>query len=61
MKIQRRFIAGASCPQCGAQDRVRRCSDGERVWIDCLACGMERPLEEPPEKQAPAAKPIRWD
>ena len=61
MTVRRRFIASVNCPECGAADRVRRCEEGERVWIDCLACGMERAVQEPPEQQDPTAKPVRWD
>jgi uncharacterized metal-binding protein (TIGR02443 family) len=43
--MKKQFIAGAKCTQCGEQDKVRLCRDGEREWIECVACGHseERP------------------
>jgi uncharacterized metal-binding protein (TIGR02443 family) len=37
--IRKQFIAGARCPACNAQDKVRFCRDGEREWLECVACG----------------------
>ncbi|MFP1681746.1 YheV family putative metal-binding protein [Alloalcanivorax sp. C16-1] len=48
MAVKRQFIAGAACPSCGAVDRVQRCLDGERIWMECVACGMVRDLDEQP-------------
>ena len=42
MTVQRRFIAGAACPECGAVDKIQRCIEGDRVWMECVACGMKR-------------------
>jgi len=42
MTVQRRFIAGAACPECGAVDKIQRCIEGDRVWMECVACGMRR-------------------
>jgi uncharacterized metal-binding protein (TIGR02443 family) len=46
MTVQRRFIAGAACPDCGAVDRIQRCIDGDNVWMECVACGMQRSPED---------------
>ncbi|MCH2556358.1 MAG: YheV family putative metal-binding protein [Alcanivorax sp.] len=48
MAVKRQFIAGAACPSCGALDRVQRCLDGERIWMECVACGMVRDLDQQP-------------
>lgn len=48
MAVKRQFIAGARCPQCGEIDRVQRCRDEERVWMECIACGMKKYPEEQP-------------
>jgi len=49
--IKRQFIAGARCPQCHALDKVRFCRDGEREWLECVACG--RATENPGDPEHP--------
>lgn len=49
MTIKRQFIAGAACPRCGEVDRVQRCTEGDRIWMECVACGMKKFPEDPPE------------
>lgn len=41
--IVKRFIAGAVCQQCGAQDKVRAWNDAmEKVMHrDCISCGYK--------------------
>lgn len=66
MSVRKQFIAGAVCPQCNAEDRVRWCKSEEREWLECVACGYEaeepkapdypnepkdKPVEEKPEVQ----------
>lgn len=48
MTVKRQFIAGATCPQCGQMDRIQRCNDGERIWMECIACGMKKFPEDAP-------------
>lgn len=48
MTLKRRFIAGAVCPECGALDRIQRCEDGARLWMECVACNMQRDLDAVP-------------
>lgn len=59
--VKRQFIAGASCPECRAQDRLQRVvrADGT-VLVECRACDMSRPLADPPPPDAPAAAPVTW-
>lgn len=60
--VKRRFIAGARCPQCAAEDRLQRVeyADGAIV-IECRACGMARDLADPPAADdPPAAAPVVW-
>lgn len=56
--IKRQFIAGARCPSCHALDKVRFCRDGEREWLECVACGhvTENPGE--PEHPNPAVEAV---
>lgn len=62
MTVQKRFIAGASCPVCGAMDRIQRCKDGDSVWMECVACGMQRrPDEEPGPEEDPGKIPTRQE
>ena len=56
--MKRQFIAGAACPACGAVDRVQRCLDGERIWMECVACGMVRDLDDAPPAEDPPAQPV---
>lgn len=51
MAIKKMFIAGAKCPKCEAQDKVCLFRDGDREWIECVACGHteERPKEVTPK------------
>lgn len=48
MSVIKRFIAGARCPQCQVEDKVRQCRDGEDEWLECVACGYEG-KPQPPE------------
>lgn len=36
--MKRRFIAGAKCPKCGAQDRVIMLTTPDAEWIECIEC-----------------------
>lgn len=57
MSLKRQFIAGAKCPECGALDKIQRCQTEERTWMHCLACGMDRNMDDAP-KEASADSPI---
>jgi hypothetical protein len=46
--VKRQFIAGATCPGCGAMDRIQRCNDGASTWMECVACGLLRDLDQQP-------------
>lgn len=46
--IKRQFIAGATCPSCGAIDKIQRCEEQGKTWMECVACGMVRDLDAPP-------------
>lgn len=38
--MQKRFIAGATCPQCQQQDSLRAWTDADGAhWRDCVDCG----------------------
>jgi len=43
---QKRFIAGAVCPRCGAQDRIRVFMEGERTLRECIVCDFEDELSD---------------
>lgn len=49
MTVRKQFIAGARCPACQAEDKVRYCRDGEREWLECVACGHETSEPQAPE------------
>jgi len=44
----RRFIAGAVCPRCGAQDRIRVFEEAGQRLRECVACDFRDELEGPP-------------
>jgi len=46
--MKRRFIAGAKCPKCQAQDRVVMITTHDDEWIECVECDYteQRPSEE---------------
>ncbi|MCC1496223.1 YheV family putative metal-binding protein [Alcanivorax sp. 1008] len=56
--IKRRFIAGATCPQCGAMDKIVRVEQGDRIYMECIACNMERNLDEAPPRDHPTDEPM---
>jgi len=61
MTLKRQFIAGAVCPGCGQIDKVQRVSDGEKYWIVCVACGLEKDLDAEPEPTDTSnAKPVKF-
>lgn len=55
--MKRQFIAGAKCPECGQLDKVQRVIDGDRQWMECVACGMEKELRLEPDAE-PQEKPV---
>lgn len=44
---KKRFIAGAKCPKCQAQDKVVMMTTAEAEWIECIECNYseQRPTE----------------
>lgn len=63
MTVRKQFIAGARCPACQAEDKVRYCRDGEREWLECVACGHETSEPQAPEhpSQPDASGPVGVD
>ncbi len=48
----KRFVAGAVCPHCGAQDSVRLWrNEAQREQRDCVACGWQETLDEATDQQ----------
>lgn len=47
MTIKRRFIAGAKCPRCEAQDCIVMLTTADAEWIECIECDYSenRPTE----------------
>lgn len=43
---KKRFIAGAICPECGAQDAIRLVIQGDRESVECVKCDYreQKPL-----------------
>lgn len=35
---KRRFIAGAKCPRCQAQDCIVMFSTADEEWVECIHC-----------------------
>ncbi|HEX6590786.1 MAG TPA: YheV family putative zinc ribbon protein [Moraxellaceae bacterium] len=57
MTLRKQFIAGARCPRCNAEDRIRLCRDGEKEWLECVACGYESAEPQAPEHPNPPPEP----
>lgn len=71
MSIRRMFIAGAKCPGCGLEDKLRICTDNDPAaeraeWIECVRCGYTdvRPTEvtmkEPDEEHDAESGVVRF-
>ena len=59
MTLKRQFIAGATCPGCGQLDKIQRVNDGDKLWIECVACGMKKDLDDAPTPE-PAEQPVKF-
>ena len=65
---KRRFIAGAICPECGAEDRIALLAapEGGLPALECVACGLHKVLDEmmgdAPDGKQPdnPADVVRW-
>lgn len=53
--IRKQFIAGARCPHCNAEDKIRLCREDAHEWIECVACGHV--TENPGEPEHPNPPP----
>lgn len=53
MTIKWQFIAGACCPQCKVEDRIRLCRDGEWEWMECVVCNYKSSNPIAPEHTDP--------
>ncbi|MCO7227081.1 YheV family putative zinc ribbon protein [Pleionea sp. CnH1-48] len=63
----RRFIAGAVCPECQAQDRIVTYQKNEQDFFECIDCGYIEGMNEksqksdtPDNKHAAAENMIQW-
>ena len=57
--MKRQFIAGATCPECGQMDKIQRIIDGDRQWMECVACGARKDLDDKPAEATDAlAQPV---
>ena len=61
MAIVRRFIAGARCPQCGAEDSIALNVQADHEWINCVHCDYheDRPQAVIPATPATLATEVR--
>ncbi|MGB2337448.1 MAG: YheV family putative metal-binding protein [Alcanivorax sp.] len=50
--MKRQFIAGATCPECGQMDKIQRIIDGDSQWMECVACGAKKSLDDKPPAEA---------
>lgn len=48
-RSKKRFIAGATCPQCGAQDSIMLLVENQRETVQCVQCDYK---ERRPEDDA---------
>lgn len=61
MSVSRMFIAGAKCPSCGLEDKLRLCRDTaenapEPEWVECVRCDYRdvRPTSVDQQEPEPA-------
>ena len=47
MKVKKRFIAGAKCPSCDAEDTIMLFKQNNVEHIECVSCGHTK--AQPPE------------
>ncbi len=52
--MKRQFIAGATCPECGQMDKIQRVIDGDQQWMECVACGARKDLDDKPAQAVDA-------
>jgi uncharacterized metal-binding protein (TIGR02443 family) len=41
MKIKKRFIAAAQCPQCKDTDSLRWWEENRVEWVECVSCDFK--------------------
>jgi len=46
-KIKKRFIAGAVCPKCKAQDTIALTKENDVEKATCVSCGEQMTQSEP--------------
>lgn len=46
--MRKRFIAGASCPQCHAHDTLALSLEGDQEKVACVQCNFEMHSREQP-------------
>ena len=44
---QRRFLAGAVCPRCAAQDKIQVYNEDGQDMRECVACGFRERMHFP--------------
>lgn len=50
-KTQKRFIAGAVCPKCGALDKLMIFKHEGKDYRECVACGFEDEMRIAPTQR----------
>ncbi len=56
---KKRFIAGASCPECQAMDSIMLFAENGVEVMECVECGhQQRQADAPAQKQAGAGQII---
>lgn len=51
-KPKKRFIAGATCPKCKAQDTMALTKENGVEKVTCVSCGEQMTQSEPQVEQA---------
>ncbi|HSG88446.1 MAG TPA: YheV family putative zinc ribbon protein [Pseudomonadales bacterium] len=53
---RKRFIAGAVCPRCGEQDRIRSWDEDDRQMRECIDCGFSDVMKLTSESELPSGR-----
>lgn len=59
-RIKKRFIAGATCPECKAFDSIAVFEEGGVQRLQCVSCGYEERQPEAPSSRQPKAEPVKF-
>ncbi|WP_261816514.1 YheV family putative zinc ribbon protein [Vibrio gallicus] len=58
MSIKKRFIAGATCPECKETDTLRWWEENKVEWAECVSCDFKQQRVTEQQQQAASKQSI---